>query len=322
MRPFCSMLQSYAVLCAIAAILGSIGAASVRAKSGDPQHFKTPEAAVEALYEAAQSGDPKKVLMVLGADARDLVSSGDDVQDKAARERFVDAFKEYHETNKVNENEVELIIGKDGFPFPFPILRSGAEWAFDVERARDEILNRRIGENELSTIQVLLAIVDAQREYAETDWDNDGLHVYASKFRSSPGMRDGLFWPSADGQPESPLGPLVAEAAREGYVAKADAGTSDTSVSRAYHGYRFKLVTEQGGSAPGGAYTYLVGDRLLGGFGVVAFPANYGASGIMTFKVSADGTVYESDLGPDTMSKAQAITSFDPSDSWRKTKIE
>jgi hypothetical protein len=203
-----------------------------------------------------------------------------------------------------------LVYGDDDFPFAIPIVKKGEQWHFDTDAGRSEILARRIGRNELATIQVCLAYVDAQREYGSTDRDGDGLFEYAQKFRSTPGKEDGLYWPSEPGQPESPLGELVADARSEGYAGKPQGSP--------YHGYLFKLLKAQGPHAEGGAYDYVVRGNMIGGFALVAYPAQYGVSGIMTFVVNHDGVVYSKDLGPNTTKLAAAMTRYDPDSSWKK----
>jgi len=194
---------------------------------------------------------------------------------------------------------------------PIPLVQNGAGWHFDTERGKDEILSRRIGRNELSTIEVCRAVVDAQLEYAAQDNSGRGAGEFAAKFVSAVGKRDGLFWPAAAGQPESPLGPLVAEAAKEGY-----SRSGDPSRRQAYHGYYYRMLTAQGAGAPGGAKSYLVDGRLTGGFAVLAEPAAYGVSGVMSFVVARNGVVYQRDLGSDTARAAAAIKAFDPVDGW------
>lgn len=279
--------------------------------------FKSPAEAVAALIDAARSKDASAVATVLGPGTKEWLVSGDPVQDTAGRARFVAAYDAKHEIVNEDGDKAVLVVGTDGFPFPFPIVKSKAGWSFDLEQGKEELLNRRIGENELNTVQVLLAIVDAQREYAEVDRDGDGLLVYAAKFASTPGKRDGLFWARAEGEAESPLGPLVAQAAREGYSAGGSGGTKGESVP--YHGYKFRILTGQGAKAEGGAFDYMVGDKMFGGFAVIAFPAKYDASGIMTFIVNHDGVVYETDLGPETQRLAQDIKTYNPDETWRKT---
>jgi hypothetical protein len=213
----------------------------------------------------------------------------------------------------VNQTEAVLNVGDDEWPFPAPIVKKGERWVFDGEAGRDEVMRRHVGRNELDTIQTLLAIVDAQREYAMGDAEGDGHFDYAGRFISNPGMRDGLYWPlEADAEP-SPLGPLIGAASREGYEVVADE-------PQAYHGYQYRLLTEQGPEAPGGAYSYLVNDFLLGGFGVVAYPARYGVSGIMTLMVNHQGQVYQKDLGDETSTAATTMEAFNPDQSW--TEVE
>lgn len=281
--------------------------------------FTSPMKAVSALIQAAKSKDATAVAAILGPDTMQWLSSGDPVQDAAARDKFVAAYDAKNKIIIEDGKTAELVVGQDGFPFPFPIVETDKGWVFDPEQGKEEILNRRIGENELNTVQVLQAIVDAQYEYAQEDRDGDGLHVYASKFASSPGKRDGLYWPTEAGEPASPLGPLVAQATREGYTARS---VADDAGPAPYHGYKFRIVTRQGSSADGGAFDYIVGGKLLGGFAVLAYPAKYGVSGIMTFIVNHDGIIYEADLGPETERRVEAIVAYDPDQNWAKTQPE
>jgi hypothetical protein len=284
------------------------------------QSFESPDAAAAALIEAARKKDRKQVLGILGPSAEEWITSGDPLQDAQARDRFIAAYDKKHAIEMESGDKAVLAVGEDGFPFPLPIVKGAAGWAFDPEQGKEEILDRRIGQNELNTIQVLLAITDAQLEYASVDWDGDGLRAYAPQFRSSAGKKDGLHWPTGEGEPPSPLGPLVAEAAREGYGTERRPSQGDETAP--YHGYRFKLLKRQGADAPGGAYNYVVDGDMVGGFAVIAFPTKYGASGVMTFMVSHDGTAYETDLGPETEAEAQAIDEFDPGSDWNKVEPE
>src|SRR5262244_137952 len=209
------------------------------------------------------------------------------------------------------DTKVVLQIGKDEWPFPIPLIKGSSGWHFDTQAGKEELLNRRIGRNELDVIQVCLAYVDAQREYYVRNPLNAALLQYAPKFISTKGKRDGLYWETAANEPPSPLGPLVAQARREGY--KRTAGKSVP-----YHGYYYKMLTRQGPDAPGGAYDYVVRGKMIGGFALVAYPAQYGSSGIMTFIVNHDGVVYEKDLGPNTASTAQSMTKFNPDKTWKK----
>jgi hypothetical protein len=269
--------------------------------------YASPEEAVEALVAAARVGDVAGIVRVLGPEGRALASSGDPVADAAGREKFTTAYDETHEIRQ-GDSRATLVIGQAGFPFPIPLVRSGDAWRFDTVAGADEILDRRIGENELSAVEVLRTCVAAQREYAEVDRDGKGVQ-YARVILSSAGQSDGLYWPTAEGAPESPLGPLVADARAEGYSRHQGRPTP-------YHGYLFKVLTRQGKDAAGGARDYVVNGRMIGGFAFVAAPAEYGASGVMTFIVNQDGTVFQKDLGPDTDGIAAAMTTFNPDSTW------
>ena len=279
--------------------------------AGAQQSFKSADEAAAALATAAKTGDRAAILTVLGNDAEDIVSSGDDVADKSIRERFVQAYDEKHEIEPHGENEALLVIGNDKFPFPIPLVRKSDAWQFDTAAGRQEILFRRVGENELDAIQVSLAYVDAQDEYAAKD-HGAGVGVYAQRVVSHPGQKDGLYWPAAAGAEQSPLGEFAAEATDQGY--RVEGGRQP------FHGYYYKILTRQGANAPGGALDYVVKGRMIGGFALVAYPAEYGNSGVMTFVVNHQGTVFQKDLGPRTAALAEKITAFDPDSSW--TKVE
>ena len=208
-----------------------------------------------------------------------------------------------------------LIIGRNDWPFPIPIIKQGQQWIFDTASGKEEILDRRIGRNELYTIQVMLAVVDAQREYAMKDRDGDGLLEYAQKFMSDPDKKNGLYWPAKEGEDPSPLGLLAAKAKREGY-----SKAQDPEEPQPYHGYFYRILTSQGPNAAGGAFDYIVKGKMIGGFAVVAYPADYGNSGVMTFIVNHDDVVYQKDLGEDTEKEAQAIKLFDPDKTWTKAQ--
>lgn len=280
--------------------------------SGQPaqRSFRSAEEAAKALIQALQTYDRSSVLAILGQGASRWMSSGDAVADRAARERFVTAFEQKHVVSPDGESRATLLVGPDDWPFAFPLVKSEGRWRFDTNAGRQELLARRIGENELAVINVMLAIVDAQREYAQDDHDGDGVPQYARKLASSPGKQDGLYWPTASGKPPSPLGPLVAQAVGEGYRLEKEAPSAQP-----YHGYHFRVLTSQGPHA-GGAMDYIVKGRMIGGFAALAYPARYGNSGVMTFIVNHDGVVYERDLGPETIKKAQSITRFDPGPGW------
>jgi hypothetical protein len=274
------------------------------------EKFSTPEAAVDALISAAKSGDTKAILEVLGPDGQAIVSSGDPVADRNTREAFVSAYDAKHAIEAEGNGSQTLIIGNDDWPFPIPLINKSGEWRFDTAAGRDEILRRRVGRNELATIQVARAYVQAQNEYAALDPAGLGRGVYAQRIVSHPGRKDGLYWPTVQGETPSPLGDLAAKASVEGYK------SGEKPIP--FHGYYYRILTRQGPDAPGGAYDYLVKGKMRGGFALLAFPAEYGNSGIMTFMVNHDGTVLQKDLGPRTTKIASKIESFDPDDTWTK----
>lgn len=273
-------------------------------RSVEQARFDTPEAAVDALVGSLRPEvDRDRLQEVLGPDIEDALPSGDDVADRAAVDEFLDRYDRGHRIVDGPDGSRILEIDTDNWPFAFPLLQSeDGKWMFDTIAGLEELDNRRIGANELDTIQTCLAVVDAQREYAVQDLDRDGLQNYAAKFMSDEGKRNGLYWPTAEGETPSPLGDLVGKATEEGY--ERGGGV--------YHGYRFKLLTGQGAGAPGGAYPYMVKGKLIGGFGMLAWPAEYGRSGIKSFIVNHDGVVYEKDLGDETETAAKRMTDFDP----------
>ena len=272
------------------------------------QSFSNPDDAASALAAAVKSGVKQDMLKVLGADGEDIIDSGDDVADADARGKFVSAYDAGHSV-KVDGKKATLIIGGDDFPFPIPLVHNKTGWEFDTDAGRQEILYRRIGRNELDTIKTSLAFVDAEDEYADKD-RGDGVGVYAQRIVSNPGKKDGLYWPSDNN--DSPLGQLAADASAEGYKAGSE--------PQPYHGYYYRILTQQGASAPGGAMSYIVKGKMIGGFALVAYPADYGNSGVMTFIVNHAGTVYQKDLGEDTAARVKSMTSFDPDKTW--TKVE
>ncbi len=275
------------------------------------QAFPTPEEAANALADAVKSGIPKAMLRVLGSGGVDIISSGDDVADAETRQRFIGAYDAKHSIKLEGGKKGVIILGNDDFPFPIPLMRKSAGWEFDTAAGRLEILYRRIGRNELDAIQTCLAYVDAQNEYAEKDRTGQGAGVYAQRIVSTSGKKDGLYWPS-DGE-KSPLGELAAQASAEGY--KVGAGRVP------YHGYYFRVLTQQGPNAPGGTLDYVVRGKMIGGFALVAWPAEYGNSGVMTFLVNHTGTVYQKDLGDYTLKLMQRMNWFDPDQTWKKANI-
>jgi hypothetical protein len=278
--------------------------------------FATPEDAVKALVEAVKSHDTAALDRIFGPSAKDLRSS-DDVQTAAEFDEFSKHAAE--KTNIVKENDAKAIIhlGNENWPYPIPLVKKNDQWFFDTDAGKEEILNRRIGENELTAILVCRTYVTAQREYILKDWDNDGILAYAQKLRSDPGKKNGLFWRHAPGEPVSPLGELVARARMEGYK-KEKSLFKEQPVP--FHGYYLRILLQQGNNAPGGKYNYIVNGNMVGGFALVAFPSNWGKSGVMTFIVNQQGKVYQKNLGPDTMKIAQKMQSYDPDKTWTPVK--
>jgi len=272
------------------------------------QLFQTPDAAAKALAEAAKSGDVRAIMRVLGTEGAEIASSGDPVADAATRKQFLQSYEAKHRIAMDSADKATLMIGEGDWPFPIPLIRRNETWRFDAAAGRQEILHRRIGRNELSAIQACRAYVDAQEEYADKD-RGAGVGVYAQRIVSRQGKKDGLFWPAQAGD-RSPLGELVARASAEGYRAG--------GVRQPFHGYYYKVLTRQGPNARGGAMDYIVKGRMMGGFALVAYPAEYDNSGVMTFIVNQDGVVYEKDLGPNTAGIAGNMTAFDPDQTWRK----
>jgi hypothetical protein len=287
--------------------------AALSACSRKPQNFETPEAAVQALVEAAKSDGDGALLDVLGKDGKPIIDSGDPVADKNGRKEFLESYEAAHSLDTSTADVVTLEVGPDKWPFPVPIVKSDGSWHFDTETGAEEIINRRVGENELDTIQSCLAYADAQREYYMRNPDNDPFLHYADRLISNEGKKDGLYWPVADGEEPSPIGKGLAVARAEGYLQK-----SDTMRGVPFHGYIYRLLTRQGPNAQGGAYEYLVDGKLLGGFAAVAFPAEYGNSGVMTFIVNHDGVVFSKDLGADTAKLAMAMEEFNPGQDWKR----
>jgi hypothetical protein len=279
-----------------------------------PQAFPSPEDGFAAMAAAARGHDERRLLRVLGEEARRLIRSGDPAADRAARERFAAAYAEKAEILRPAPDRAVLQVGNDGWPLPIPMVRRGGAWRFDPRGGAQELVDRRIGRNELDTIEVLRAVVAAQDEYARTAGRQGAFRSYARRFFSTPGTRDGLYWPAADGEPESPLGPLAAAASAGGYGGARARGDAPTP----FHGYVFRVLEAQGPAAPGGAVDYVVDGRMIGGFGVIAWPAQYGSSGVKTFIVSHAGEVYERDLGPDTARLARGIMAFDPGEGWTR----
>jgi Protein of unknown function (DUF2950) len=290
--------------------------------------FSTPEQALQALTGAVEAKDRATLAKLFGSDYQQLLS-GDRVEDERALSNFAAAIQQSSRLQKDSEEKYTILVGKDNWPMPIPIAQRSGQWLFDTKAGLTEILNRRIGENELSAITTCRAYVLAQWEYfTEGDHDNDGVAEYAQKFVSSPGQQDGLYWETAKGETPSPLGALVAEARAEGYGTRTGAprpsanraktaGTATQNPRRPYEGYYFKILTRQGPHAPGGRYNYIINGDMIAGYALVAYPAKWGNSGVMTFIVNQQGRVYQKNLGPDTQAIAGAMTEYNPDQSWR-----
>ena len=289
---------------------------TLAAAAADPQHFRSAQAAVDALVAAVRGDDRPALLTILGSDAEAILSSGDPVQDRAIRNRFLAMYDQGHKLDRIATRTI-VELGDSDWPFPIPLASDARGWRFDTAAGKREILLRRVGGNELWTIQSMLAYVDAQEDYGELQRTGGGPVVFAQRILSTPGTRDGLYWATRAGEPPSPLGPLVADARAEGYRAPADGQPGRSP----YHGYLYRVLTAQGPHAAGGAIDYVVDGRMIGGFALIATPARYGDSGVMTFIVSHHGIVYQKNLGPQSDTLAAQITRFDPDPSWQAVDL-
>ncbi len=278
--------------------------------------YASPDDAVTALVNATRSKDQAALHKILGPECDQIISSGDPVADRNMATVFLSDYDRKHQLTPGDNGSMTLLTGDKDWPLPIPIVKDEKKnvWRFDTAAGKEEILNRRIGRNELTTIQVCRALVDAQREYAQRDPDGDGIPEYAQKFFSDPGKKNGLYWKTEEGETPSPLGSLVAAAAVEGYTG------DGTSTPAPYHGYCYRLLMSQGPHAAGGACDYIINGQMIGGFAVVAYPADYGNSGVMTFIVNHSGDVYQQDLGSTTAATAQAMSAFDPAPDWQKVE--
>ena len=291
---------------ALALIVGAVWA-----RSADLESFATPDAAAAALASAAASQDPTALSRLFGPEASELVNP-DPVQSRQETEDFSKAYAESHRWDEPSADRRVLLLGKEAIPFSVPLIRSKGGWQFDYQAGKEELLNRRIGRNELATLAAVRTYVDAQREYALRDRDGDEVLEFAQRITSSPGTMDGLYWPVEEGGDLSPLGPLFATAQAEGYRST----PGGTGAPQPFHGYLYKVLTRQGSHAPGGRYSYVINGNMIGGFGLVAYPAVYGETGIMTFIVNQQGKVYQKDLGPRTLRQAKSMREYDPGSGW------
>ena len=292
----------------LAAVI-SLAACSKPAKPAVGE-FATPEDAGNALLAAGKAGDQNALLAIFGPDSKELIFSGDSVEDKAVISEFVRQYGVMHRWRKMVDGSQILLIGATNFPFPIPLKKnSDGQWYFDTASGRDEVLSRRVGRNELAIIDVCRAVASAQKQYFSQLHDGATTKQYAMKFISDPGKQNGLYWQSPQGQPQSPLGPLAAFATSEGYTVKPDAHTP-------FHGYYFRMLQGQSDKAKGGAKDYMVDGKMVRGFAFVAYPAAYGNSGVMSFIINQDGVLYQKDLGKTTADTATAMTKFDPDAGW------
>ena len=289
----------------IAMLLAVCFATASMAQQVGQKTFSSPDEAGKALVAAMQSNDEKAMLDILGRDGKQIVSSGDDAEDAESRHNFVEKYQEMHRLVKEPDGSTVLYIGAKNWPTPIPLMSKGNMWYFDTDAGKQEILYRRVGRNEMSAIKVCEELAAAQKEYSAQHSE------YAQKIFSDEGQHNGLYW-KASGEPQSPIGPLVAAAVTESYAASRD------SVATPYRGYYFHILTRQGKNAAGGAKSYLVNGKMTGGFAFVAYPAEYRSSGVMTFVVGEDGTVYERDLGKKTDGAAKAMKEYNPNSSWQK----
>ena len=305
-RLFANMTAVFATM-AVLAFSPAIAEEPLSQKS-----FASPQQAVAALVAAVKADNDTELLAILGPDAQALVYSGDPVADQNDRARFIEFYEMKNSLEKLDAQRTVLLLGSENFPFPLPLVQQGDSWIFDTEAGREEILNRRIGKNELHTIAVMHAYTAAQREYACMHRDGE-RQEFAQKFSSSAGKKDGLYWETGENEVASPFGPLIARATEEGYR-----GGLDEIPPEPFYGYYFKILKAQGGHANGGAFNYVADGKMVLGFALAAYPAKYGVSGIMTFIVNQEGVIYQKDLGEETATAAAAIASFDPDSTWHR----
>ena len=308
-------IARWSVTLALVALVISLPSCSKQEKPAEtqtqaaPKTFASPDDAGKAVADATKAGNREALLAIFGPDSKDYIYSGDAAEDKASFEGFASDYDVMHRWRKLDNGSELLITGTDNKAFPIPLKKNDAgQWYFDTAAGKEEIMARRIGRNEMAATDVCAAIADAQRQYFSEH--HDGVRQYAQKFGSDEGKQNGLYWPSPEGQPKSPLGPLVVYATAQGFQAKPDA-------HQPFHGYFYKMLDKQGPDAKGGAKSYLVNGKMTGGFAVAAYPAKYGELGIMTFIIDQGGVVYQRDLGKTTEEVASAMTEFNPDKSWK-----
>jgi len=299
------------ILAAVATLLTVCFPVRSMAQQPGQKTFSSPEDASSALVTAAQNNDEKTMLDILGPDGKQIVSSGDETEDAESRANFVRRYEQMHRLMKEPDGTTVLYIGAENWPTPIPLVNQGNSWYFDTEAGKKEILYRRVGRNELSAISVCQELVAAQKEFYSAQHNE-----YAKEIFSDEGQHDGLYWKAAEGEPQSPVGPLVASAFTEGYAKSQDGSPNP------YRGYYYRMLTRQGKKGPGGAKSYLVNGKLVEGFAFLAYPVEYRSSGVMTFIVNQDGIVYQKDLGKKTEVLAKALKEYNPNSSWQKAEEE
>lgn len=300
--------KTHALVLALAVAVALLGGCKkmVPEVSTEPKSFATPESAGKALYLAAKAGDKNAIIGIFGPEEREFLTTGDPEQDKLAYDEFASDYEQMHRWSHAENGDLVLNVGAENYPFPFPLVKNAeGQWSFSSSEARKEIAARRIGENELKVLDVLTAMGDAQEDYFAATRDGSKVKQYAQRFVSSEGKHDGLYWKAGEGEEESPLGPLAAEASAEGY-----------KVPEPFHGYYYRILRKQGPHAEGGAKDYLVDGKMTKGFAFLAYPADYRKSGVMTFVMNQNRVVYQKDLGPDTVNAAKVIGGCDPDESW------
>jgi hypothetical protein len=296
----------------VAALCGVMLTTTVLAQETGEKTFASPQDASKALYDAVKAGDKAAIEAVLGPSSGPIISSGDKVADEKNLKYVTDRYEQMNRWGKETNGDQTLILGAENWPFPVPLKKTASgQWYFDTKAGAEEILYRRIGNNELAAIRVSKALADAQVEYFDGLHDGDTVHQYARKFLSEPGKQNGLYWKTAEGEPQSPIGPIIAYATGEGYT-KGEEGKNVP-----FHGYYYRILKAQGPDAPGSAKSYVVDGKMTGGFAFLAYPAEYRNSGVMTFVVNLNGVVYEKDMGPKTADLAKAMTAINPDKTWR-----
>lgn len=288
----------------------------VHGKNVSQKIFSSPAKAADALVLALSGGTKNDLVAIFGSSSAEIISSGNDGADRSAKERFLQNYRDGHTIEYTGKNRAILIMGKDNWSFPVPLVKNKKGWIFDTGAGKVEIANRRIGRNELAVTGIMKGYVDAQHAYFRKDWDDDSTYEYAQRISSSEGKQDGLYWDPKPGEEKSPFGPLIAKAAEEKNTTEAG-----KPGPQSYRGYYFRVLTGQGKNAPGGAYDYIVKDRMIFGFALLAYPAVYGISGIHSFIVNQDGRIFEKNLGKNTDQQVRTIDRYNPDSSWKEVKL-